>query len=122
MREIKFRAWDDDGGRMLTHEHENLAGDLLEAAMSGGMPIMQYTGLKDSKGREIYEGDLLRYPHRDAFTPELGTQSHDVATVRFESGCFMAGGDYLDILANVCGRGEVIGNIYENPELLEVKL
>lgn len=123
MREIKFRAWDDDGGRMLTHEHENLAGDLLEAAMSGGMPIMQYTGLKDSKGREIYEGDIVRA--FDRWNARVVFDSRFIAGDDALAGYDVLGW-WLDVkaeqsLSEVHLLCEVIGNIYENPKLLEVK-
>lgn len=93
--------------------------------------IQQYTGLKDKNGTEIYEGDIIR------FDEELSVVRYDEETARFVldgygiRGCLMeygwdesAGGfgivdtngfdDFNDI-----SEIEVIGNIYENPELLE---
>lgn len=127
MREIKFRAWDDDGGRMLTHEHENLAGDLLEAAMSGGMPIMQYTGLKDSKGREIYEGDIIHYINTKCHGWQLeetrnnfkGVVEWNDSDITFDVNSTINSIRLSEWHYECC---RVIGNIYENPELLEVKL
>src|SRR5699024_4737643 len=80
--------------------------------------LMQYTGLKDKNGTEIYEGDILS---TDLDRPYL--------IVEFRNGAFMFqchdnGKDYYDFMAttgensNFTKYHEVIGNIYENPELL----
>lgn len=73
--------------------------------------LMQFTGLQDAKGNEIYEGDIVRI---GSFVPQ-------VWQVGFNRGgfCFFNEGDvfYNDI--KYCEDGEVIGNIYENPELLK---
>lgn len=80
--------------------------------------LMQYTGLKDKNGKEIYEGDVLRM---SAFSPELNI-------VRFNRGGFciepileapLEAGFWPDIKYAEDDGSEVIGNIYENPELLK---
>jgi uncharacterized phage protein (TIGR01671 family) len=78
------------------------------------MPIMQYTGLKDKNGKEIYEGDIVKYPNIQAFG--------DNWKVEFDRGSFTV----KEKTARICIRElafkqnlEVVGNIYENPELLE---
>ncbi len=60
MREIKFRAWDKDKEVMIFFDNEK--DDYPESfwALNSGKPLMQYTGLKDSKGVEIYENDFIR--------------------------------------------------------------
>lgn len=77
-------------------------------------PVMQYTGLKDKNGKEIYEGDIL------------GSYGA-VFTVIFEDGCFKWSTDAIGANNQIAykktghfknvGPFEVIGNIYENPEL-----
>jgi len=67
--------------------------------------IMQFTGLKDRNGKEIYEGDVLK--HRSLI--------HTIMVHAFHGFRFMFGKDQL-VAADTAG--EVIGNIYENPELL----
>lgn len=85
--------------------------------------LMQYAGLKDKNGTEIYEGDIVMY-EVDASSPERGlyiTQYIEEVyfnekRIRFEldDDC---GGEVLYDIQNLYGV-EVIGNIYENPELL----
>jgi len=79
----------------------------------------QYTDLKDKNGKEIYEGDVLNWSpiERTQFNLYEG-QSDEIQTVVFEDGCFMVKDkdgyvDFIDI-----EKVEIIGNIYENPELL----
>ena len=144
MRKIKFRAWDKDYKYM---NHKVMVGNVWDEESyhahmiwvdrkdvdyeceSGWMnfdehsniELMQYTGLKDKNGTEIYEGDILS---TDLDRPYL--------IVEFRNGAFMFqchdnGKDYYDFMATT-GENydftkyhEVIGNIYENPELLERK-
>lgn len=81
MREIKFRIWDDtpikDGhkGIMINHEYA-IQSDYLIDALNGKYPVMQFTGLKDKNGTEIYDGDILQFGNRA------------IQEVKFENGCF----------------------------------
>jgi len=124
-REIKFRAWDKRTRKMIdTGFHilgETTCFDLIyQYCMEHGkrkdecglqrinsVVIMQYTGLKDRNGKEIYEGDILR--GRSGFYPV----SWDI-----EYASFMAVNNYAFINTSSWCKKEIIGNIYENPELL----
>lgn len=124
MREIKFRAWDKKGREMWSissihygSHDEILWVDLdkmnaypLSEVDPAQVELMQYTGFKDKNGKEIYEGDLL----------SIGDAIDEVKWGRTEV--------YLEdvkegitsmIPYNVNDIFEVVGNIYENPELLK---
>jgi hypothetical protein len=132
-REIKFRAWDKEtecylyniqdaydtlSGHVKYEDGENADydadcfGDFLD---NDRYVVEQFTGLKDKNGREIYEGDVL----------DIGLLNQDgnpvLAPVSYEA--YLAG-YVLDnrgygIWQRLGGDCEVIGNIYENPELLK---
>lgn len=70
--------------------------------------LMQSTGLKDKNGKLIYEGDILNYSCLAGYS--------DIYTCTFNNGSFLIGGL---LISNTHLKSEVIGNIYENPELLE---
>ncbi len=109
-RVIKFRAWDAIARTMF----ESL--DLRDTRICGfydlGYEIMQFTGLLDKNRKEIYEGDIVRCskgcPHQVIW--------EEVSDFSFHCGRW-----YLDRLLDGyswVGSEELIGNIYENPELL----
>jgi hypothetical protein len=121
MREIKFRAWDaviklmhyqDDFEH---HSELEALRCLLQKAGTYFLPLMQFTGLLDKNGKEIYEGDWLC--GEDGLPGNVYFDSDHLAWfVDF-------GGDFeINPLADLgIEYFEVTGNIYENPELLEAK-
>ena len=98
-----------------------------DARLWGALPVIpetvgQFTGMPDKKGKLIFEGDIVRI---DDNVKKTFPQVED-GDVRFSRGCFFVGsyGDILrslDVIADYRGvfRGEVIGNIHDNPELLK---
>lgn len=138
MREIKFRAWNKERDEMYClNNHSGIKNielsmygeiniiELFEYLPDGNfafvslnkdeVELMQYTGLKDKNGVEIYEGDIVDSKYR--------------WEVIFKNGCFLCKsnidktdiktlGQILNLRRKVGCESEVIGNIYENPELL----
>ena len=104
MREIKFRVWDKINRMWLKRFNVNL----LDIGVFSNVEIMQYTGLKDKNGKEIYEGDIISWKsdYEDAFK---------CAKVFFEDGAFRLYNPYFEL--NEYENLEVVGNIYENPEI-----
>ena len=136
-REIKFRAWDKFTQKYWNIENwhfEDEYLDLIEFGVSIADPnikriwrklnevkLMQYTGLKDKYGKPIYEGDIVhgydQEPDRDDHY--IGSSVIDV--VNFKYGAFWIGDSWYKVMVMTPPIIEVIGNIYENPELLEAE-
>lgn len=126
-RVIKFRAWDgknkemvlawDDGAFFLTSE--GVPYDIFKRAK---LPwkLMQFTGLTDKNGKEIYEGDILDHLGL-SYRVGWGDEGAWIAWGITQRDDPRNGEPYTiadTMVANVSPVGEIIGNIYENPELL----
>ena len=121
-REIKFRAWDVEIRHMLQAPNKHIEidsrGRLYAPRGNSNVVAMQYTGLKDKNGVEIYEGDVIKY-----ITQYYGNKREHQRVVEWiddmQDGSF---GEPLSMGYRFYGgEPEVIGNIWENPELLTNK-
>ena len=83
------------------------------------LPSFQYTGNQDSKGREIYEGDVIEIDPHDLDCSDKGLVYHDERASAFRVS--FADGNIWWLYEIDFAIAEVIGNIYEHPELLESK-
>lgn len=118
MREIKFRAWDKLNKEMFNVEiidfqERKLYKDSVSYCKFENIELMQYTGLKDMKGKEIYEGDIVTL-HNGKYKVIFNT----------EEARFVLRDDEFELeipfTNNNNKRMEIVGNIYENSELLGV--
>ncbi len=83
--------------------------------------IGQYTDLKDKNGKEIYEGDILEYKTREYLTDEIYCKNFVVKWNQKTASYILRNSETTLSLNYVYLTSEVIGNIYDNPELLEVE-
>ena len=122
MRQIKFKLWNKEKKKMehlqwLQFTKEPLSGGVLKANTHEDntwlLPVhyilLQWTGLKDKNGREIYEGDIIKGKH-------ICLDETFLNVVRWEGSGFALGEGLIKTR-----QLEVIGNIYENSELLKEK-
>ena len=118
MREIKFRAWDEDEKEMINNvQNGNSGWHLGDFLGSEGFKVMEYTTQPTVDDEEIYEGDIVRFC---AISPMSKVPDGFTGEVRWiECGFYVVNGENIHPLFDECREWEVVGNIYENPELLE---
>jgi len=130
MREIKFRAWLEG-----THDNLTIPKPVMEygvvlstegnyLSVEAGwdiqgeyptIPVMQFTGLKDKNGIEIYDGDILSKTYSDDLDDETETVLRKVIWDKNHA-CFILSNAHVAFDVYKC---IVVGNIYENPELFK---
>lgn len=130
MREIKFRAWDNEmkrmsnpftlGDNVITWNDGDVAMPVIfaghKAEQRGRFIFLQYTGLKDKNGKEIYDRDVI-----NEYDSDRGRNiKPKTLVVKWDdkNGSFIADGFFPFMDFDLC---EVIGNIYETPERLKDK-
>ncbi len=142
-RVIKFRAWDKSNKKMMlptlmrlhrdTTKNDDNGGRVMQLQLNGNsnkeyfnlgqrIILMQYTGLNDKDGKEIYEGDIIDYwtDSPDGYT-YVNKKARKV--VEWIQGYTRVGWNILPSRSRSGGikknRWEIIGNIYDNPELIK---
>ena len=115
MKETKFKVWDKLKNKMISEGVEWNIGMINEH--KDDFELMQFTGLKDKNGKEIFEGDIIKATYEQEF--EFGEVFWDNDSASFD----IRGDNWksMENLQEAPQYYEVIGNIYENPELLEAK-
>ncbi|MFR0563752.1 YopX family protein [Lacticaseibacillus paracasei] len=132
-REIKFRVWDHNTDTMMIPDNfEFCDGEIcwIDAGREAGpksgndgdpgqFEIMQYVGLNDKNGREIYEGDVVR-----TGKDNIGDPEPMIGQVIMREGSWIIENEKkqeaIDLFSEITSR-EVIGNIFEDKQLLEGK-
>ncbi len=116
MRELKFRAWSQAKTMMKWDELLKLRIHTVFVACQPGLNLMQYTGLKDKNGIEIYEGDIVQLQWIRNYT----------GIIEYKNGSFCLVCANKELIVRAIGElyeqhiiVVVVGNIYQNPDLLE---
>lgn len=111
MREKEFRAWQKDNGfgkSQMLYDIKIL-NVLINTNREDNLEFMEYIGIKDNKGKKIYEGDIVKI------------DDLQIMEITYHNLEFIFSDDYFYRSINNVTTIEVIGNIYENPKLKEKK-
>ena len=139
MRQIKFRVWNTNLNRFMREDEKNdnymdvttgklvsncyavhEYGNATEYYNDGSYKLLQFTGLKDKNGVEIYEGDIVKAIWSGDCEEYIANEEW-IGDIFFNCGSFDINGEWCVPLNCFNGKFEVIGNIYQNHELLERK-
>ncbi len=131
MKDLRFRAWDDLGNKIekfaWLDEYNHFNGeDLTNTHYGNIISVEQFTGLHDKNGKMIFEGDIVKICGNESYSCESFSTDDEwefTGKIVYESCMFLIGNkewmplyDTVEYELDV----EIIGNINENPELLEV--
>jgi len=126
MRPIKFRAWDKTEKKMVCEYHylymDILDGEIVDHNKDDfrtDLILLQFTGLLDKQGKEIYEGDIVKLIIQHQSIVNNSSLEIEISQVEFSPSYFRLRGSILGAGSLISENIEIIGNIFESPELLK---